>query len=444
MSWICPKCETENPDNLNICEVCDSPREYSTDDLIKVRLKEKYNPIYNTFIRYHYSFLDLADKGDANAQYAVAEWFFKRAKDNFASEYDIIAVFWYQKAAEKGHAEALFKLGLCYEEGRGVPQQKEWAMKWYKKAAEMGNEAALPKYTKLKYSNKTYKQVIKYELSLLTDAEKGDMKSQFNLGEWFFSHSSQNSYKAEAIAWYTKAALNDHVGAMLKLGYCYEKGIGTLIDIDAAMKWYEKASQMGNDSACIHLTKLYLHGGFMIPKNVKKAIILYEKAGKGLNKIDLYIIGHSYEMGDGVSTNMEKAAIYYKESAAKDYHLAQYRLAKCYENGSGVIQDIDCAKYWYERASKLGNTSAQQNLERLINNEQSSQQHLQESSRQIDTFIIFIFGSIGGGVGFYCVEDALPSLNANLYNIWSQTYPVNLILCIIIGIITVFISERKE
>ena len=27
MSWICPKCETENPDRLIKCEVCDTPRE---------------------------------------------------------------------------------------------------------------------------------------------------------------------------------------------------------------------------------------------------------------------------------------------------------------------------------------------------------------------------------------------------------------------------------
>ena len=27
MSWICPKCETENPDTLDTCEVCNSVKE---------------------------------------------------------------------------------------------------------------------------------------------------------------------------------------------------------------------------------------------------------------------------------------------------------------------------------------------------------------------------------------------------------------------------------
>lgn len=27
MNWICPKCETENPDTMDICEVCNSVKE---------------------------------------------------------------------------------------------------------------------------------------------------------------------------------------------------------------------------------------------------------------------------------------------------------------------------------------------------------------------------------------------------------------------------------
>ena len=32
------------------------------------------------------------------------------------------AANWYRKAAEQGHANAQYKLGMCYENGRGVPQ----------------------------------------------------------------------------------------------------------------------------------------------------------------------------------------------------------------------------------------------------------------------------------------------------------------------------------
>lgn len=81
MSWICPKCETENPDRLKVCEVCDTPREKSPEDKLKMRLKEKYSDdAYKSFIRYHYDLLDTADKGDVKAQFLVGEWFYSRGK----------------------------------------------------------------------------------------------------------------------------------------------------------------------------------------------------------------------------------------------------------------------------------------------------------------------------------------------------------------------------
>ena len=46
------------------------------------------------------------------------------------------------KAAEQGHAEAQFNLGICYEDGDGVPWSYIEAVKWYTKAAEQGHEEA--------------------------------------------------------------------------------------------------------------------------------------------------------------------------------------------------------------------------------------------------------------------------------------------------------------
>ncbi len=40
--------------------------------------------------------------------------------------------------AEQGVAKAQFKLGLMYDNGRGVPQDYAEAVKWYRKAAEQG------------------------------------------------------------------------------------------------------------------------------------------------------------------------------------------------------------------------------------------------------------------------------------------------------------------
>lgn len=47
-----------------------------------------------------------------------------------------------QRKAESGDAKALFKLGLMYDRGEGVPQNYAEAFKWYRKAAELGHASA--------------------------------------------------------------------------------------------------------------------------------------------------------------------------------------------------------------------------------------------------------------------------------------------------------------
>ena len=48
------------------------------------------------------------------------------------------AVKWFKKSAAQGYAEAEFFLGLCYERGQGVAQDKKEALSWYWKAQTHG------------------------------------------------------------------------------------------------------------------------------------------------------------------------------------------------------------------------------------------------------------------------------------------------------------------
>ena len=48
----------------------------------------------------------------------------------------------YRLAADQGHADAQFHMGLCYMDGIGVRQDYTDAVKWYKLAADQGHESA--------------------------------------------------------------------------------------------------------------------------------------------------------------------------------------------------------------------------------------------------------------------------------------------------------------
>ena len=81
------------------------------------------------------------------------------------------AVKWYRQAAEQGDSEAQFNLGLCYENGEGVPKDLAEAVKWYRKAAE-----------------------------------QNDADAQFNLGACYANGEGVSKNMAEAVKWYRKAA----------------------------------------------------------------------------------------------------------------------------------------------------------------------------------------------------------------------------------------------
>jgi len=322
MSWICPKCETENPDRLKVCEVCNSPRMISRFE----KLKEKYSDAaYKSFIRYHYSLLELADNNDTSAQYKVGEWFYTHGSVGVSDCYRKIAVIWYKKAALKGHIEAQFKLALCYEEGSGVYCDKDEAIKWYKKAVDQGSHYALTNYLKLKYSYKSYEQVIKYRKELLLAADGGNVRSQYALGEWFNNDNNQSAYREEAFVWYSKAANEGYIPARKKLAESY----------------------------------LY---GKLVSKNVTQALYWYDMAWEDISAIDLYNIGYAYDTGDTVFIDKTKAVKYYRMAAEKGYSTAQHKLGVCYEKGTGVEKDINAAKYWYEKSSAQGHEESKRRL----------------------------------------------------------------------------------
>jgi DNA-binding NtrC family response regulator len=80
-----------------------------------------------------------AERGHAQAQWHLGVC---HADGLGVAQDEAEAVKWYLMAAEQGLAEAQNDLGVCYHNGQGVPRDYAEAAKWYRKAAEQGNNAA--------------------------------------------------------------------------------------------------------------------------------------------------------------------------------------------------------------------------------------------------------------------------------------------------------------
>ncbi|MFI3287112.1 MAG: tetratricopeptide repeat protein [Rikenellaceae bacterium] len=76
-----------------------------------------------------------ADRGDAEAQFAVAECY---EEGYGVTEDDYKAFKWYKKSAENGYTRAMHALAECYYDGEGISRNYSNALKWFTEAAEEG------------------------------------------------------------------------------------------------------------------------------------------------------------------------------------------------------------------------------------------------------------------------------------------------------------------
>ena len=88
-----------------------------------------------------------ANAGDKNAQYRLGMMYANGAGSHQQDK--SLAATWLAKAAEQGHAEAMYRLALLFLKGDAVVQDKNKARYWLTKAAEQG---VLQAKTILKYS----------------------------------------------------------------------------------------------------------------------------------------------------------------------------------------------------------------------------------------------------------------------------------------------------
>jgi TPR repeat protein len=123
---------------------------------------------------------------------------------------DLAAVEWLARAAEAGHAEAQFKLGVFHEYGRGVSKDLFMATEWYRAAAEQGNADA------------------QFALGVALGKGKGVEKSH-----------------EQACYWYAQSAMQDNGKAQWNLALRYTEGLGCVKDARKAAYWFARAALNG-------------------------------------------------------------------------------------------------------------------------------------------------------------------------------------------------------
>jgi hypothetical protein len=109
-------------------------------------------------------------------------------------------------AAEKGHKKAQYRLGRCYDKGRGTEENDKLAFQWYEKSANQGYAKAL-----------------------------------FQLGDCYKDGDGVEKDRKKAVEMFKKAAAQEYAEAEYALGKAYLKGKGIIADKAQAKKWLKRA-----------------------------------------------------------------------------------------------------------------------------------------------------------------------------------------------------------
>ena len=268
------------------------------------------------------------------------------------------AVYWWQKAAEQGHAEAQYNLGLCFAREHGVVQDYEQAMSWFRKASEQ--EFALASYNiGLCYSRgfgvetDTEQMLYWYQKT----AEQGLADAQYFLALTYmygfsitenrlgsFIYSEQNNDLV--VLWLRKAAEQGHTDAQHTLGVFYANGTGVEEDQEMAFFWYKEAAEQGYEQSQIVVGERYYQGRG-VDQNYEQAIYWWIKAGEQGN---FTIQNNLFVYFRDVAQDNRQAAYWLRKCAEQGSPEAQQLLSEWYSQGIGVGQNITQALYWRQQS----------------------------------------------------------------------------------------------
>lgn len=211
----------------------------------------------------------------------------KYCKQCFINDFQII-----KDSASKNDADALFFLGICYEQGWGVDKDEKESIKYFLQSADLENPAA------------------QYKMSIIL-AEGRNVP--------------QNA--EESILMLKKSANKGLVDAQFRLATLYQIGFDSFTCDDTDMMSYIDSYEMLNDNALAWFTK----------------------AAEQDEQASQWILGHHFEL----IKQFEKSTMWYQKSAANNNAIALYQLGRHYQYGIGTEVNIGKAKDCYKKAIEL-------------------------------------------------------------------------------------------
>ncbi len=339
------------PNALNGLDILNSDHPVLVGDLFS-EFSEEPTPDPNEYSRLHL----LAKQGDPNAQYRLAVYEYRTAKNT------VSMLEWLHKAAVQNHVKAQVALGNCHRKGVGVSSDANEAISWYRRAAEQGSPEAQYNLFAMYYDGDGVKKDLTEAIKWLKRAGEHALPDfQYTIANIFQRGAGIPQNSNEAMYWYTKAAEQGYAAAQSSLGLMYIFGEGVPQDYTEAAKWLTKAAEQGDSYAQLNLGIMY-NRGQGVQQNHKEAAKWYTKAAEQGNPRGQFNLAVMYGRGQGVPQDYTEAVKWLTKAAEQGDAAAQWSLGEWYIFGEGVPQDYTEAVKWLTKAAEQGYAAAQFSL----------------------------------------------------------------------------------
>ena len=295
-----------------------------------------------------------AEYGDAAAMYNAGRAILSGgAKGEFSMARTFIL-----RAARRGYLPAMLTMGICADEGRGVPKNRDDAKRWYSRAitADIENYPSMYEFP----------QRFADEARLVADSK---IEAQYRLGMLLSKTSSSTQDYIRTFEYISTAAAFGHTRAQAEISKIYVHG-GDLkgyyeSPLSRPDACFENGSLTPDDKtlgeAMNKLGDAMYDGRGMVKKNEAGAVRCYKTAAELGNADACYSYGWCLRHGVGVRENDAEAVKWLKISADKGNNNACYSYGLCCEEGAGTgIKNKREALSYYRKAAYAGHAEAMQ------------------------------------------------------------------------------------
>lgn len=289
-------------------------------------------------------------------------------------DYDSAYKF-FQQSTNLGSIDAIYELSECYYWGRGINIDYDKAIELIKYGLDKENDKCLFLMGRAFHFGNGIELNIKKAKEYYKDAirECSDKivigKAQGNLANILWEEMDSDESKSDVIALYKESIKNGSTASMYNLGYYFDNGYKVNRDYMVAYDYYRMAAEQNYTDAQAELGWMYEKGNG-VSQDYYKSAYWYDLAAKNNHVVAIANLGTLYMNGNGVECNKEKGfSLYMKAYSIREsdesVSALLWLIGNSYEFGNGVNKDFQQAIMWYKKARDAGDKQAQSCIDRL-------------------------------------------------------------------------------